>query len=102
MYSPYSINHSDKVWGTDADKFDPYRWLGQGEPSPYRFPTFNAGPRTCPGKLLALMELKLSLAFLVSKFDFEDRDGHNGDYRWTLVMAMKDGFPVQVTRRKAR
>lgn len=100
-YSPNSINHSDKVWGTDADEFDPKRWLSKGEPSPYKFPTFNAGPRTCPGKSLAVMELKMSLAYLLCKFDFEDIAGHTGDYQWTLVMAMKGGFPVNVTQRKA-
>jgi cytochrome P450 len=100
MYSPYTINHSDKVWGTDADQFDPTRWLDRGESSPSKFPTFNLGPRTCPGKNLALMELKMSLAFLISKFDFEDLVGHSGEYRWTLILAMKGGFPVRVTKRK--
>jgi len=100
MYSPYTINHCEKIWGTDANQFDPTRWLGQGEPSPFRFPTFNGGPRACPGRLLALMELKMSLAFLISKFDFEDLAGHDGSYKWTIVMSMKDGFPVQVKRRR--
>ena len=99
MFSAYSINHSDIVWGDDADTFNPDRFVKRPEPSPMQFPTFNAGPRLCPGKPLALMELKMALAFLVSKFDFEDVSHHSGDFDWRLVLAMKDGFPVKVTAR---
>ena len=96
MFSPYTINHSEKVWGENPDEFDPSRWIDTGEPSPSRSPTFGAGPRQCPGRTLGLMEIKMALAFLVSKFDFVDEAGHDGDYSWTLVMSMKGGFPVRV------
>jgi cytochrome P450 len=96
MFSPFTINHSENVWGENPDEFDPSRWIDTGEPSPSRFPTFGAGPRQCPGRTLGLMEIKMVLAFLVSKFDFVDEAGHDGDYTWTLVMSMKGGFPVRV------
>ncbi|KAL3911893.1 MAG: hypothetical protein SGILL_007103, partial [Bacillariaceae sp.] len=80
MFSPYTINHSEKVWGPNADNFDPSRWTNVGEPSPSRFPTFGLGGRMCPGRNLGLMEVKMALAFLVSKFDFVDEEGHDGDY----------------------
>ncbi|CAB9524875.1 Leukotriene-B(4) omega-hydroxylase 2 [Seminavis robusta] len=101
MYSIYSINHSDKVWGTNANTFDPDRFVNKMEPGPTIYPTFNAGPRVCPGKPLALMELKMTVAFLVSKFEFEDASQHSGEFDWKLVLAMKDGFPVKVRRRMA-
>jgi len=108
MFSPYTINHSEQVWGQNADDFDPTRWLKHDgsssysslEPSPTRFPTFGLGPRICPGRNLALLELKMTVAFLCCNFDFVDEAGHDGDYLWTIVMSMKDGFPVRVTKRK--
>ena len=108
MFSPYTINHSEQVWGQHADDFDPRRWLKHDgsighsclEPSPSRFPTFGLGPRICPGRNLALMELKMTVAFLCCNFDFVDEAGHDGDYLWTIVMSMKDGFPVRVTKRR--
>mmetsp|Transcript_37820 Transcript_37820/g.92056 ORF Transcript_37820/g.92056 Transcript_37820/m.92056 type:complete len:222 (+) Transcript_37820:1138-1803(+) len=108
MFSPYTINHSEQVWGQNADNFDPTRWLKHDgsssysslEPSPTRFPTFGLGPRICPGRNLALLELKMTVAFLCCNFDFVDEAGHDGDYLWTIVMSMKDGFPVRVTKRK--
>ena len=100
MFSAYTINHSNKVWGDTAGVFDPDRFLSRTVPSPMQFPTFNAGPRMCPGKPLALVELKLAVAFLATKFNFEDVSNHSGDFDWRLVLAMKGGFPVKVSLRK--
>jgi fatty acid omega-hydroxylase len=100
MFSPYTINHSEHIWGETSDEFDPSRWMHLGEPSPSRFPTFGLGPRQCPGRTIGLMELKMALSFLVWRFDFTDQVGHDGDYEWRLVMSMKNGFPVRVSARK--
>ena len=32
---------------------------------------FGAGPRTCPGRYLALLEMKMSLAMLLGSFEIE-------------------------------
>lgn len=99
MYSINTINHSTKVWGRDDDDdpetFQPERFLNKKEPSPFDFPTFNGGPRTCPGKSLALMEIKMCIAFLIQRFDFDNVHNHDGSYHWTTVMAMKGGFHVR-------
>jgi len=97
MYSINTINHNDNVW-EDPELFRPERFFGEKEPSPFSFATFNGGPRTCPGKSLALMELKMSLAFLLRRYDFEDATGHDGDYQWTTVMSMRGGFAVRAKR----
>jgi len=100
MYSINTITHSDKVWGENVQEFVPERFLGKVEPSPFRYPVFHAGPRMCPGKPLALMEIKTALAYLLPRFDFVDETGHGGDYTWTLVMSMAGGFPVKVRVRE--
>mmetsp|Transcript_7591 Transcript_7591/g.19199 ORF Transcript_7591/g.19199 Transcript_7591/m.19199 type:complete len:529 (-) Transcript_7591:135-1721(-) len=87
------------VWGEDANQFYPERFLDAKEPSPFRYPMFNAGPRMCLGRPLALMNMKLAMSMLLPLFDFQDEEGHAGDYQWTLVQSIKDGFPVQVSRR---
>lgn len=51
--------------------FDPGRWLRQnndaiGQP---RSMPFGAGPRTCPGRYLALLEIKLACAMLLASFE---------------------------------
>jgi len=57
----------------DAAAFRPERWLGDAEPaatSARRISMpFGAGPRICPGRYLALMEMKMALAVLLARFD---------------------------------
>ena len=57
----------------NAAAFDPDRWLGDAEPavtSAKRISMpFGAGPRICPGRYLALMEMKVALAVLLANFD---------------------------------
>jgi cytochrome P450 len=54
-----------------ADQFDPERWLRQGSDAMNKqlAMPFGAGLRTCPGRYLALLEIKLASAMLLSSFD---------------------------------
>jgi cytochrome P450 len=102
--------------------FEPERWLqdvtaedkaaGRGggcggkkfvDPSVFKFPAFNAGPRLCLGKPLAYLEVKLMLALILRKFQFSqhpDVPVHDGAYVDTLVMPMKGGLKLKVTKRE--
>jgi cytochrome P450 len=58
----------------DPHAFRPERWLGEGtvgahEPSAHI--PFGTGPRICPGRTLAMLEMKVVLAMLFSSFDVE-------------------------------
>ncbi len=56
----------------DADRFDPERWLAKDKPSPHdprAFLPFGAGPRLCPGRNIALTQIRTVLAMLVRNFD---------------------------------
>ncbi|KAI0490565.1 cytochrome P450 3A5 [Xylaria cf. heliscus] len=66
------IHHNQDVWGPDASVFDPERWdtLTGDRASPYAFEAFIQGPRMCPGKNFALIEIKAMLIELVSKWRF--------------------------------
>ena len=68
-----------------ASAFEPERWLGDGglaSPGGSATPLssaarrismpFGAGPRICPGRYLALLEMKLALATLLGHFDILD------------------------------
>ncbi len=58
--------------------FDPQRWLadtgpGQSASSAKRVSMpFGAGPRVCPGRYLALLEIKMAMAMLLAHFDIVD------------------------------
>jgi cytochrome P450 len=70
--------------GTDAEhfvrplEFDPDRWLERREVSehnPKAFMPFGGGPRFCPGRNLALLEIRVVLSMLVRNFDVELANG---------------------------
>jgi len=70
--------HSE-TWFRDAQAFQPERWLGDEAPTAKRISTpFGAGPRVCPGRYLALVEMKLALAMLLRAFDIESLDTPGG------------------------
>ena len=71
----------------DAQTFDPARWLsGASANSPKRVAMpFGAGPRLCPGRYLALLEMKMVMAMLLAEFDIE---AVSGDAREQLAFTM--------------
>ncbi len=63
-------------WFARAAQFEPGRWLaadaGPGANSAHRVSMpFGAGPRVCPGRHLAMLEMKMALATLIGRFDIE-------------------------------
>lgn len=76
----------------DAAEFDPDRWLADarqaGAAKRLSMP-FGAGPRICPGRYLALMEIKLACALLLRHFDIAAVDTPDGQApRERLQLAM--------------
>ena len=59
----------------EPDRFKPERWLADAGPSAssanrVSMP-FGAGPRVCPGRHLAMLEIKMALAVLLGRFEIE-------------------------------
>lgn len=85
MFAPaiYSTHHREDLY-PEAKKFKPERFL-ERQYSPYEFLPFGGGNRRCIGYALALLEMKLVLATILSK--------------WELTLANQD--PVVPKRRGA-
>merc|ERR1711988_1254745 len=68
----FSMGRDTEIWGNDADQFRPERWLEMKEvPTSYEYPVFNAGPRECLGKRLAMVEMKACLATVLPHVSFQ-------------------------------
>lgn len=75
----------------DAADFDPQRWLGANAAAPKRASMpFGAGPRLCPGRYLAMLEIKMVAAMLLGGFEIDavrTPDGGEAKERLALTMA---------------
>jgi len=86
----------------DAGAFDPRRWLtGASASSPKRVSMpFGAGPRLCPGRYLAILEMKMVMAMLLGGFDIEQvttPDGREAQEHLAFTM-----FPVGLRLKLAK
>ena len=50
--------------------FSPERFEANPKPNPFIFTAFQAGPRTCLGQSLAILEMKCAIARLLISFEF--------------------------------
>ena len=77
VISPWATNFDTSLWGPDADKFNPERWMGEkrantgGAESNFANLTFLHGPRGCIGLSFAKAEFSVLLASIVGSFEFE-------------------------------
>ncbi|KAJ4301963.1 hypothetical protein N0V88_002091 [Collariella sp. IMI 366227] len=65
----YSIHHSTEIWGADADDFRPERWESLTTRQKNAFIPFSHGPRSCVGRNVAEMEMKLIVATWAKRYD---------------------------------
>lgn len=84
----------DDAFVPDGAAFKPERWLGEqglAATSVKRVSMpFGAGPRMCPGRYLALQEMKMVLLTLLTRFDIEavgTGDGSEPAERLMFAMA---------------
>ncbi len=67
-----------------AAAFEPERWLEAGAPGAAASAArrvsmpFGAGPRICPGRYLALLEIKMAMAVLLGRFEIAAVDAPGG------------------------
>ena len=89
---------------TNSDEFIPERWLKGGCPmhnnhSPKLMRAFGGGARFCPGKHLAVQELKIITSMLCKEFDFE-LVGKSEDVKEVFSFTMyPENLKIKLTKR---
>jgi cytochrome P450 len=100
-------SQSKDTWGPDADQVVPERWehLSGKAADPYAWQTFASGPRFCPGKNYALMEMKAFLTTIVPMFWFEKSEQiemlggkHPAYINPALTLWPREGMEVKLKR----
>ncbi|KAL6906014.1 hypothetical protein ACP4OV_003615 [Aristida adscensionis] len=97
-----SILHLDKdAWGLDAGEFRPDRFadgVAAACKPAHMYSPFGHGPRTCIGQNLAMTELKMVLARLLSRFAFSPSPRYRHAPVFRLTIEPGFGLPLVVTR----
>ncbi|KAJ5506197.1 Cytochrome P450 [Penicillium expansum] len=98
----YSIHTNPEVW-RDPFRFDPDRWTGEETKNKHRcaYIPFATGPRGCIGINFALLEVKILLSELVSRYDFtrEGLEAIEYDPEFQLIRPLN--FYVRAKKRPA-
>ncbi|MED6106155.1 hypothetical protein PIB30_002046 [Stylosanthes scabra] len=102
-FSLYSMGRMEKIWGKDYLEFKPERWISEKgsniyAPS-YKFITFNAGPRSCLGRNISFIQMKIIAVALLSNFHMQVVEGHLVCPSLSIVLHMKHGLKVTVSKR---
>ncbi|XP_057415076.1 alkane hydroxylase MAH1-like [Lotus japonicus] len=103
LYFLYSMGRMKQIWGDDYLEFKPERWISEKGRSIHmpsnKFITFNAGSRNCLGKGMTFIMLKMVAAAIIPKFRIQVMEDHPVTPRLSIVMGMRYGLKVQVTKR---
>ena len=96
-----SLHMNEKIWGPNADKFDPDRFLPENCSHRYLsdWLSFGAGPRICPGMKLALHEMKIAAINLLKNYEIDicEKTSLKAHIRTLLIL---DSVSLKLTKRE--
>ncbi|MDB2384749.1 cytochrome P450 [Endozoicomonas sp.] len=87
------LSNDEKAF-PDADTFNPYRWLGDNPAKIGNMVPFGGGARVCPGRSLAMVEMKLAMSRLLRRVELKPADGGTPRERFDFVM-MPDNLMIR-------
>ena len=103
ILAPGAVNEATALWGPDAEKFNPDRWMGPGKAnsggaeSNYAFLTFLHGPRSCIGQSFAKAEFAYLLAAVIGRFEIKLADeAYKPDIQRGVTAKPANGLPVKI------
>ncbi|XP_072998294.1 cytochrome P450 714C2-like isoform X2 [Typha latifolia] len=99
---PSAMLHYDpEVWGPDANEFNPDRFargIAGACKAPHMYIPFGLGIRTCAGQNMAMVELKIILSLLLTKFSFSISPSYLHSPAFRLTIEPEHGLPLIVSR----
>lgn len=103
MISSYCNGRNKQSWGDDALEFKPERMIDPETGklrvlSAFKFSAFGSGPHVCIGQRFAMMQLKMTLATLFSKYEIKTiEDPWKLTYEFSIAIPVKGHMEVEIT-----
>ncbi|ESW08385.1 hypothetical protein PHAVU_009G041200 [Phaseolus vulgaris] len=102
MWSLIPTMHRDPdIWGPDSNEFKPERFsegVSKACKYPHTYCPFGLGTRLCLGKNFAMVQLKVVLALIISKFNFTLSPNYK--HSPAYIMIVEPGFGVDIVIEK--
>ncbi|XP_059296037.1 alkane hydroxylase MAH1-like [Lycium ferocissimum] len=89
LISVYTMGRMESLWGKDCLEFKPS----------YKFPAFHAGPRTCLGKDMAFIQMKMVAATIIYNYHIQLVQAQAISPTATVVIRMTHGLKVKVVKK---
>ena len=97
---PYALHRHPEFWSEperfEPDRFQPARHQGRHS---YSYLPFGAGPRSCIGAGMAMLEVQLILAQIVQRFEVRVIPGHPIETVAKVTLKPRHGLPATLRRR---
>jgi cytochrome P450 len=99
----YAMGRMEEIWGEDCLQYKPERWISEqggiiSVPS-YKFSAFGGGPRSCLGKAMAFIQMKIVATAILWNYHVQVVEGHPVLPSVSVVLHMKHGLKVRITKR---
>jgi cytochrome P450 family 3 subfamily A len=93
--------HSDPEYWENPEEFNPLRFSPDNKINPLVYIPFGIGPRICIGMRFALVEIKLTLAKILSKYDVLPSVHTPNEIIFAegVVRRPRDGISVMIKKR---
>ncbi|GJR98436.1 cytochrome P450 [Tanacetum coccineum] len=103
MLHSYAMGRMETIWGQDCLEFKPERWIshkgGIKHVPSYKFTAFHAGPRTCLGKKISLIQMRLVAATIVYNYKVEVAEDWPLTLKASVILQLEYGLMVKITKR---
>lgn len=96
-----ALNQDPEIWGADSQIFNPDRFsngIGKACNNPQVYMPFGCGPRVCVGQNFAMIEMKIIISLILSKFSFTLSPKYVHSPTFNLVIQPKYGVNLLVKK----
>ncbi|XP_041022203.1 cytochrome P450 714A1-like [Juglans microcarpa x Juglans regia] len=96
-----TLHRDNNIWGQDADEFRPERFsngISKACKFPQAYIPFGLGPRLCLGRNFAMVQLKLLLCLIISKFAFSLSPKYRHSPAYRMIVEPEHGVHILVKK----
>lgn len=96
-----TLHRDTDIWGPDANQFKPERFengVFKACKFPQAYIPFGLGPRQCLGRNFALVQLKIVLSLIISKFSFTLSPEYRHRPVYRMIVEPGDGVHIRIQK----